>query len=161
MWGFLKMSKEKKKNEGMTLITKTITNSLIGVIAMFGANIAFYGHLTPGGGFAGGVIIACSFILLMLTHGKGVTLKIFPDLAASLVDNIAALSFAAIGLLGYIGGAFFYNFIAKDEPFGLLSSGTILFSNIAIMLKVMAGVFAVFVGLSIWGRIVSDSDKEE
>jgi multisubunit Na+/H+ antiporter MnhB subunit len=155
------MSKEKKKHEGMTLITKTVTNSLIGIIAMFGANIALYGHLTPGGGFAGGVIIACAFILLMLTHGKGVTLKKFPDLAASLLDNIGALAFVAIGLLGYIGGVFFYNFVTKPEPFGLLSSGTILFSNVAIMLKVMAGLFAVFVGLSIWGRIVSDSDKEE
>jgi multicomponent Na+:H+ antiporter subunit B len=161
MWGFLKMSKEKKKNEGMTLITKTITNSLVSVIAMFGAYIALYGHLTPGGGFAGGVIIACSFILLTLTHSKNISLKIFPDLAASLLDNIGALGFAVIGLLGFTAGAFFYNFIAKDEPFGLLSSGTILFSNIAIMLKVMAGVFAVFVGLSIWGRIVSDTDKEE
>jgi multisubunit Na+/H+ antiporter MnhB subunit len=161
MWGFLKMSKEKKTIEGMTLIAKTVTNCLISVIAMFGAYIAFYGHLTPGGGFAGGVIIACAFILLMLSHSKSVSLKKFPDLAASLLDNIGALSFVLIGLLGYIGGAFFFNFIKKDEPFGLLSAGTILFSNISILIKVMAGLFAVFVGLSIWGRIVSDSDKEE
>lgn len=161
MWGFLKMSKEIKKKEGMTLITKTISNCLVGVIGMLGVSVALYGHVSPGGGFAGGVIVACAFILLTITHGKTTSLKKFPDAIAGLLNNLGALAFVTIALLGFVGGAFFFNFIKRDEPFGLLSAGTILFTNIAIMILVMAGLFAIFVALSIWGRIVSDADKEE
>lgn len=155
------MSKEKKKQEGMTLITKTITNCLVGVIGMFGISVALYGHVSPGGGFAGGVIIACAFILLTITHGKRVALKKFSDAVAGQLNNIGALAFVTVALLGYLGGSFFFNFIKKDEPFGLFSAGTILFTNVSIMTLVMAGLFAIFVALAIWGRIVSDTDKEE
>lgn len=155
------MSSKKNEEQGMTLIAKSTSSLLVGVIMMFGVYIALYGHLTPGGGFAGGVIIAASWILLMLTHSKKVSLKKFPDLAASLLDNFGALSFVVIGLLGFLGGGFFVNFVQKGEPFGLLSSGTVLLCNISIMIKVMAGLFAIFVGLSIFGRIVSEADKGE
>jgi multisubunit Na+/H+ antiporter MnhB subunit len=152
---------KKSKQEGMTQITRTITSIMISFIVMFGVYLACYGHLTPGGGFAGGVMIAGAFILLTLTYSKKVSLKIFPDLAASLLDNFGALSFVVIALLGFTAGAFFTNFVLKPEPFGLLSSGTVLFSNLAIMLKVLAGLFAVFVGLSIFSRIVSEGEGEE
>jgi len=155
------MSSKKNKEQGMTLIAKSISSLMVGVIMMFGVYIAFYGHLTPGGGFAGGVIIAASWILLMLTHSKKVSLKKFPDLATSLLDNFGALSFVVVGLLGFLGGGFFVNFVQKGEPFGLLSAGTVLLSNISIMIKVMAGLLAIFVGLSIFGRMVSESDKGE
>ncbi len=145
----------------MTLIAKTISSLIIGVVIMFGTYIAFYGHLTPGGGFAGGVMVAAAWIMLTLSHGKKVSLKKFPDLAASLLDNFGALAFVVIGLLGFLSGTFFVNFVQKGEPFGLLSSGTILLSNLAIMIKVLAGLFAVFVGLSIFGRIVAEGDKGE
>ena len=47
------MSK-KVKQEGMTEITRTITSIMSSFIVMFGVYLACYGHLTPGGGFAGG-----------------------------------------------------------------------------------------------------------
>ena len=55
---------------GMTLIVKTITRLLFGFIILYGVSIVLYGHLTPGGGFAGGVILACGFILLVLSFGR-------------------------------------------------------------------------------------------
>jgi multisubunit Na+/H+ antiporter MnhB subunit len=155
------MSKRAVKNEGMSIITRSVTSIMAGFIALFGAYIAFYGHLTPGGGFAGGVIVAAAFILITLTHSKVVSLKKFPDLAASLLDNLGALSFVVLSLLGFLGGTYFLNFVKKGDPFTLLSSGTVLLANISIMIKVMAGLFAIFVGLSIFGRIVSEREKGE
>ncbi|MBN2135632.1 MAG: hypothetical protein JW737_07880 [Acidobacteria bacterium] len=153
------MSNKSKHQDGMSLISKTISSFMTALIALFGFYIAFYGHLTPGGGFAGGVIIAAAFILLTLSHSKKVSLKKFPDIIASLLDNFGALSFVALGLLGFLSGAFFMNFVQKGKAFTLLSSGTILLANIAIMIKVMAGLFAIFVGLSIFGRIVAEGEK--
>ena len=44
--------------KGMTVIVKTITGLISGLILLFGIYIVAHGHLTPGGGFAGGIIIS-------------------------------------------------------------------------------------------------------
>ena len=138
--------------EGMTLIVKTIGRLVINFIILFGIYIILYGHLTPGGGFPGGVIVATAFILLMLSFGRRTALGKFGDMAASLLDNFGALAFLSIGLLGYVGGYFFVNFIGRGTPFALFSAGAIPLSNIAIGLKVSAGLYAVFVALAIFGK---------
>jgi len=141
--------------EGMTFIVKNITRVIISIIFIFGIYITFYGHLTPGGGFAGGIMLACGLILLTLAYGKNMAFKKLSDFWASILDNLGALTFWLIAIIGYIGGYFFVNFIEKSNPFGLLSSGTILINNIAIGIKVFASVFAVFLALTIFGRFVS------
>ncbi|HRR94271.1 MAG TPA: MnhB domain-containing protein, partial [Bacteroidales bacterium] len=56
--------------KGMTLIVKETTRLLAGLIFLYGIYIIIHGHLTPGGGFAGGVVVAGSFILLILAYGS-------------------------------------------------------------------------------------------
>ncbi len=149
--------------QGMTFIVKTAARLLLGVIFLFGIYITFYGHLTPGGGFAGGIILACGFILLTLAFGKNEALSKMSDSWAGLLDNLGAFSFWLIAVLGYTAGYFFINFIERTRPFRLFSSGTILINNIAIGIKVFASVFAVFLALTIFGRFVSGlvSSEEE
>ena len=131
----------------MTLIVKTITRLTVGLILLFGIYIVLHGHLTPGGGFAGGLIIALSFIHLMLAFGKEVALKKVSRPIASLFESIGALLFLTISIIGFVGGYFFLNFINKGTPFKLFSAGTIPLYNIAISFKVGAGLFAIFVAL--------------
>ena len=139
------MSKERER--GMSLIVKTITRLTVGLILLYGIYIVLHGHVSPGGGFAGGVIIALSFIHLMLAYGKEVAFKRLSKQSASFFENLGALLFLTIALLGFTGGYFFFNFIAKGEPFKLFSAGIIPLCNIAIALKVGAGLFAIFVAL--------------
>ena len=143
------------KEHGMTSIVKTIVRFVIGIIFVFGAYIILYGHLTPGGGFAGGVILACAYIILTLGFGKILGLKKLSDKVASILDTTGVLVFLIIGLAGFTGGYFFLNFLQKGEMFQLASAGTIPLMNIAIGVKVTASVFAVFIALSIFGKFVS------
>ncbi|MBU2221028.1 MAG: hypothetical protein KJ722_00260, partial [Candidatus Omnitrophica bacterium] len=70
---------------GMSLIVKTITRLTVGLILLFGIYIILHGHLSPGGGFAGGVIVALSFVHLMLAFGKDTAVaKISSNLASNL-----------------------------------------------------------------------------
>jgi len=131
----------------MTLIVKTITRLTVGLILLYGIYIVTHGHLSPGGGFAGGVIIALSFIHLMLAFGKDLALKKLSESLASFFESFGAIMFLTIALLGSIGGYFFFNFVFKGKPFNLFSAGIIPLCNIAICLKVGAGLFAVFVAL--------------
>ena len=139
------MSREHEK--GMSLIVKTITRLTVGLILLYGIYIVSHGHVSPGGGFAGGIIIALSFIHLMLAYGKEVAFKKLSKAAASFFENAGALLFLSLALLGFTGGYFFLNFISKGEPFKLFSAGIIPLCNIAISLKVGAGLFAIFVAL--------------
>ncbi len=133
------------KQPGMTLIVKTITRLTVGLILLYGIYIVLHGHLTPGGGFAGGVIIALSFIHLMLAFGKEVALKKLSAQAASILESLGAIMFLTIAILGFTGGYLFFNFfIQKGRPFDLFSAGIIPLCNIAISLKVGAGLFAIF-----------------
>lgn len=150
------MSKEHE--QGMSLIVKTITRLTVGLILLYGIYILSHGHLSPGGGFAGGVIIALSFVHLMLAYGKELALRKLPHGVTSFFESMGALMFLAIALLGFTGGYFFFNFLSKGTPFRLFSAGIIPLCNIAISLKVGAGLFAIFVALVLL-KFESESKK--
>lgn len=132
---------------GMTVIVKTVTRLTVGLILLYGLYIVSHGHLSPGGGFVGGIIIALSFVHLMLAFGREETLKSIPASVVEFLDGFGALSFVVIALAGLLGGTFFLNLLPKGEPFALISAGTIPLSNLAIFLKVGAGLFAVFLAI--------------
>jgi len=142
-----------KPKEGMTLIVKTVTRLTVGLILLYGIYIVLHGHISPGGGFAGGVIIALSFIHLMLAFGKDYALKKLDDVKASILESAGAIMFLTIAILGFLGGYFFFNFINKGSPFNLFSAGIIPLCNIAISLKVGAGLFAVFLALVVLYKV--------
>lgn len=141
------MSSKGKSEKGMTVIVKTITRLTVGLILLYGIYIITHGHVSPGGGFAGGVIVALSLIHLMLAYGKDVALGKLPKGVTSFLESMGAIMFLSIALLGLSGGYFFVNFLSRGEPFRLFSAGTIPLSNIAISLKVGAGLFAIFISL--------------
>jgi len=158
------MELEKKigdDTKGMTCIVKTVVRFAMGIIVLFGAYIVLYGHITPGGGFAGGVILACAYIILTLAFGRELALNKMSDMAASILDNSGALAFITIGLLGFTSGAFFLNFLSHGTLFNLFSAGIIPLCNIAIGIKVTASLFAIFLALSIFGRFISGLVEEE
>lgn len=141
------MSREHEK--GMSIIVKTITRLTVGLIFLYGVFIVTHGHLSPGGGFAGGVIIALSFIHLMLAYGKEAAFKKLSKGASSIWESTGAIMFLTIALLGLAGGYFFLNFLPKGQPFKLFSAGIIPLCNIAISFKVGAGIFAIVVALTL------------
>ncbi len=132
---------------GMTVIVKTITRLIAAAIFLYGAYIVLHGHLTPGGGFAGGVIIAASFILLILSFGTLEMKEKTSYAFGSIFESIGGLLFILIAVIGLLLGAFFLNFIPKGTPLRLVSAGIIPFANIAIGIKVGAGLFSIFLAL--------------
>jgi multicomponent Na+:H+ antiporter subunit B len=135
------------QSSGMTLIVKTVTRLTVGLILLYGIYIVLHGHLTPGGGFVGGVVIALSFVHLVLAFGRDEALATIPSRLVTTLESLGALLFVLIALAGFTGGVFFLNVLPKGTPFNLISAGTIPLSNLAICLKVGAGLFAIFLAL--------------
>ena len=134
-------------NGGMTIIVKSITRFVGVMVMLFGVYIVLHGHLTPGGGFAGGVLLASGVVLLTLAFGKNVALKILPQWLASALESVGALIFLGVALLGFSGGFFFLNFLPKGAAGKLFSAGIIPICNVGIGIKVGAALFAVFMVL--------------
>ncbi|MBM3248996.1 MAG: hypothetical protein FJZ10_06235 [Candidatus Omnitrophica bacterium] len=67
--------------------------------------------------------------------------------------------FWGIALLGLTAGAYLLNTLPKGQPFDLFSSGIIILCNIAIFLKVGAGLFSIFIAMAIL-RIPEVDNKE-
>ena len=141
-----------EKHAGMNLITQTVTRWIAGPIVLYGIHILFTGHLAPGSGFDGGVIIACAFVLITLAFGAKFTLGRLGKLLASKLSSLGALLFLTIALLGYAGCFFFRNFIraaSPAPPFQIFSAGTIVLSNVALGIMVGASFVMVFIILAV------------
>jgi multicomponent Na+:H+ antiporter subunit B len=138
--------------KGMSLIVKTVTALVAAFIAVFAVYIVLYGHLTPGGGFSGGVILGCGLILVCLAFGREFVEDLIGDRTATIFDCLGALGFLAIAtVVGYYGGVFFYNTLYTGRPSFLLTDGGILMPcNVAIGIKVGACLFGVFLALSVF-----------
>jgi multicomponent Na+:H+ antiporter subunit B len=142
---------------GMTLVVKTVTRLTVGLIFLYGVYIVLNGHLSPGGGFAGGVIIALSFMNLVLAFGGKKAVEIVKKNAVTAMESIGAILFLGIALLGFTEGGFFRSFLSQGETFKLISGGTIPLSNIAICIKVGAGLFGIFLTL----MVLMGSERKE
>ena len=133
---------------GMGVTVKTVTRWLKGPILLFGIYLVMYGHITPGGGFGGGVVIASAFILITLASGERAAEQLFSRTVASRLDSTGLLIFLLLGWLGaWWGSAYFFNnFIGTPEAaqFTLLSGGIMPMANLALGLKVASALFLVF-----------------
>ncbi len=133
---------------GMTLIVKQTARLISGFITVFAIYIALTGHITPGGGFAGGVILAAAAVLIVLSFGKVHAARVVGDRSSHIADAAGAMLFLAVALLGYLVGGFFVSFLPQGQIFQLVSGGTIPLSNFAILVKVGAGLAGAFLALS-------------
>lgn len=139
--------------KGMTIIVKKVTQIICGITFLYGIYIIIHGHLTPGGGFAGGTIIAGAFILLILAFGSEFLKLKKEESGSSITESSGILAFLVIAVLGImIGGAgiFFVNFLPKGEIGRLISAGVIPLYNIAVGMEVSAALLTIFLALLIY-----------
>ena len=128
-----------KKRRDSILIS--CTNLVLPILLTLGLYIIIHGHLSPGGGFQGGVLIAGAIAIIYIGYGfkgvnKGVAANTF-----KIAEDIGALGFIILAFLGLVfGGTFFKNIFYLGEPGELFSSGSIFLMNFAVGFKVFAGV---------------------
>ena len=135
----------------MSLIVRTVCGWMKGFILLYGVYIVLYGHLSPGGGFAGGVIAASAFVLIMLAEGESSALSLLSRKTATAGESIGGLIFLLMALLGLVlVGSFFVNFWTTPESarFTLMSGGIIPVCNIGIGLKVACSIYLVAIVLN-------------
>ncbi|OFY65992.1 MAG: hypothetical protein A2V64_10150 [Bacteroidetes bacterium RBG_13_43_22] len=138
--------------KGMTLIVKKTVQLISGLIFLYGIYVIIHGHLTPGGGFAGGVIIAGSFILQILAFGSDFMKLTKEELGSTLYENLAILAVVFLAVSGLLFGVkvFFLNWLPKGTLGELISAGMLPLYNIFVGIEVAASILTIFLALIIF-----------
>jgi multicomponent Na+:H+ antiporter subunit B len=122
------------------------------MIFMYGIYVVVHGHLTPGGGFAGGVIMAGSLILIILAYGGEFLRLLKEESGTTIVESLATILVIMIAAAGFLFGTkiFFNNFLPKGIVGHLVSAGVLPLYNIFIGTEVAASIFIIFLSLIIF-----------
>ncbi len=127
------------------IVLRCGADSLLPLMLVYMLYIIFHGHLSPGGGFQGGVLMVAAVTILYLGHGYETTTR---TLSANLLhgtEGFASVMYVALAMLGVsIGVQFCQNILFKHGAIGdLYSAGTIFWMNLTVGLKVLTGVGSI------------------
>ena len=127
------------------VITKCGCDKILPLACVYILYIILHGHLSPGGGFQGGVLIVALVALICLGHGYQKTIETFSYHLLHNTEGYASIFYVALGLLGVAMGAHFaQNVLYTHGAIGnLYSAGTIFWMNVTVGVKVITGVGAI------------------
>jgi len=131
---------------------KQVARLVSGLIFIYGIYIILHGHLTPGGGFAGGAIVAGAYILLILAYGSSEARLKMEIRGSSLTESLAILVVILLALAAMLIGfrIFFANYLPRGEAGELVSAGVIPLLNLFIGIEVAAAILTIFLALIIF-----------
>ena len=120
-------------------------DKVLPLTAVYILYIILHGHLSPGGGFQGGVLMVAMVALVYLGHGYDRTVETFSYHLLHRAEGYASVFYVALGLLGVAAGAHFaQNVLYRQGAIGdLYSSGTIFWMNVTVGVKVITGVGSI------------------
>lgn len=106
---------------------------ITGIILIVGIYIFIHGHLTPGGGFPGGAMIASSILLMYLSDDN------FKEKmnTFNILEGTSGILIIVLGLIGlFVFNSFLYNFLPSGKIGELFSAGLTPILYVLIGLKV-------------------------
>ena len=143
----------------MSKIVRSMASLLTLFVFIFGLYIIMHGHLTPGGGFQGGAVFASGVALFVVAFGSDYLHKSLKEHNLSVLESSGALVFIGLAF-GGLAVVFFYNFLVGSPIFGhipafgsnpgdMWTGGVIPFMNLAVGLKVLAGLSAIILVMAL------------
>lgn len=144
-----------------SMILKIISLPISFILICMGIMTILGGHITPGGGFQGGAMIASGVILSILVYGLGNSPLEFSHVYIEVLESIGALGYIIFGLIGlFVGGFFLYNVgadLSNVVPTyiqnifhypDVTNAGIIPYLNIFVGLKVFVGLSAIVIAFA-------------
>lgn len=141
-WVLGKPRPDARRDSDAGFVLQAAADLIFPLLLVVGLYIILHGHLTPGGGFQGGVILALAFFIPLLARpGSRIDHTLF-----SLIEGLAGAAFILIGLTAFMENkAFLTPLLGTGELGSLLSAGSLPLLYVAVGLKVgteLAGLLA-------------------
>lgn len=158
----------------MSTILKLFVFPISLIIILIGVNTILGGHITPGGGFQGGAMIAGGIIFCIIVYGlEESPIKISHNFMASL-ESLGALGYIFLGLAGLVFSGFFmynlgvdlYNIVPQfiqnlfDYP-DPVHAGIIPYLNFFVGLKVLVGLSAVVIAFLESDKLLGKDEQND
>ncbi len=116
------------------------------LLLVVGMYIITHGHLTPGGGFQGGVVLAVAFSMLVIVRPRRQSIN---HGMVSIIESFAGVSFILIGVVALFKGQnFLQPLLGHGEFASLWSAGTLPLLYLAVGLKVGAELAGLLLALN-------------
>ena len=155
----------------MSKIVKTIASIAFPFSMIYGLYVIAHGHLTPGGGFQGGAIVASACAMILVAFGSQWTIKKIKEKRLSMLESVGAISFIVLALLGLVFAAVFFNnfLVGSDFLFGIIptmgianinTGGVLPLMNFAVGLKVIAGLFVIVLVMAYATTVLMEETKK-
>ncbi|WP_432645197.1 MnhB domain-containing protein [Methanobrevibacter sp.] len=154
-----------------SMILKLVCLPISLILICLGIMTILGGHITPGGGFQGGAMIASGVILSILVYGLGNSPLEFSHAYIEVLESIGALGFIIFGLIGlFVGGFFLYNVgtdLLNVVPSAIqnvfhypdvTNAGIIPYLNIFVGLKVFVGLSAIVIAFAGFKKITEENE---
>jgi multicomponent Na+:H+ antiporter subunit B len=110
---------------------------MLPVALLVGCYVVLHGHVSPGGGFQGGVVLASGILLAYLAGDLPILARLRPEPVFDVTEALGAAAVLVVGLGGLVAGAtFLTNWLPLGALGDLLSAGTVPLLNIAIGVEV-------------------------
>ena len=133
------------------------------VILIIGIDVITHGHLTPGGGFQGGVVLGSGIHLLYVAGTYRMLQKVRPVRPFEWTEAVGAGAFACLGISGVLVGVSFLANVIPQGTFGdLFSAGTVPLLNGVVGIEVASGVVVLiskFLEQALTVRTVSEGSR--
>ena len=140
-----------KKSPELSILARAASLLYSPCIIIFGIYIIIHGHLSPGGGFQGGVILASVVLIHLVVFGESTVVKHLDYKKLAVIESFSLLLFIGIGLIPVLtGNAFLTNLpslFPRGIPGELFSAGNIGLLNIATGSKVAASVAVILLNM--------------
>lgn len=137
------------------VIVKTLSRLLIPFMQIYALYVIAHGHYSPGGGFQGGVILAASLILLVITYGLDNTLRRMNEKLNVIMCSGGVFIYAGIGVLCLILGGNFLDYAKLSPVLGVgiaqARSLGILGVEVGVGMAVMAVMVSIFLDVATGG----------
>ena len=129
-----------------SIIIRTISRILAPYIQLFALYVIMHGHISPGGGFQGGVILGAVFILLAISFGMDEVKERLAERILTTFTSMGVFLYGFVGFLCFVLGASFLDYgilpLADARSIGMLGI------EIGVGITVMAVMVSIFYDLS-------------
>jgi multicomponent Na+:H+ antiporter subunit B len=134
-------SAEDRKAPDTSAPVRVVGLGIIGPAVLVGVYVVAHGHISPGGGFQGGVVLAAASLFVYLAGEYVSFRRVNPTSLIDFAEGAGIAGYVGIGLAGLgAGAAFLDDWLPLGTAGNLLSGGTIPLLNLSIGLAVSAGV---------------------
>jgi multicomponent Na+:H+ antiporter subunit B len=133
-----------------SIIFRTVSRLLMGLMLLFSLFLLWRGHNEPGGGFIGGLVAAAGLVVYGLADGAN-SMRMILRVDPRAIALSGLLTAVVAGILPLLGGADFLTglwlFIGATETDKGLALGTPLLFDIGVYLTVVGGVVGMVIAL--------------